>query len=85
MIMVEQVRKRAVRKDKGVAAPEKRRSPEHYARMRAGMHRVKRTKMILRVMAEAPALLPEQVEEIRAAVDRIQVVGAVQVEVAGAA
>lgn len=79
-------RKRAVRRDKGVAAPEKRRSDEHYARMRLGMWRTKRTRMIVRLLDEGPDLLPSQVEMIKEAVDRVAVVGADSgAEVRGAA
>lgn len=66
-------RKRAVRKDKGVRSPEKRRSPEHYARLTAAMFRTKRTRVLLRLLESTPPLTPEQCAAVLAAVQEIEV------------
>lgn len=66
-------RQRSQRRDRGVRAPEKRRSPDHYERMLAAAFRSKRTKVLVRLAGSAPALTAEQYAAVLAAVQGITV------------
>jgi len=64
---------RKPRSDRGLPAPERRRSPEHYQRMVDAMKRSKRTDRIVRLMKDTGPLTGAQIEEIRAALEGIEV------------
>ena len=64
---------RKPRRDRGVPAPQRRQSPEHYARMQEKVRRIKRTDRIVRLMKDTGPLTAPQLEEIRAALEGIEV------------
>lgn len=66
---------RKPRRDTGVSAPQKRRSPEHYARMQEAMRRSKRTTKIVRLLNDTGPLTASQLDSIRLALEGISVVG----------
>jgi hypothetical protein len=76
---------RKPRYDIGLPAPEKRRSPEHYARMQEAMRRSKRTDLLVRLLRSTVPLTEAQMETIRIALEGVPVLDDDTVEVAGAA
>ncbi len=64
---------RKPRADRGVPAPKRRQSPEHYRRMNEAMKRSTRTGRIVRLLESTGPLTGAQIEEIRAALEGIEV------------
>jgi hypothetical protein len=64
---------RKPRRDRGVPAPQRRQSPEHYRRINEAMKRSTRTGRIVRLLESTGPLTQAQIAEIRAALEGIAI------------